>query len=316
MRVIDFFAGCGGLSLGFMNAGYDICAAFDNWGPAVETYRSNFDHPMINLDLGGFDGDITPFTIYAPEMVIGGPPCQDFSSAGKRDESLGRADLTIAYARIVSAIAPQWFVMENVERAIKTRAYAKARELLAEADYGLTDIILDASRCGVPQYRKRLFLIGERGGADNALEPYLLRNQTQHSMTLREYFGNSLGVDHYYRHPRSYARRGIFSVDEPSPTIRGVNRPIPKTYNVHPGDTAPVTPDLRPLTTKERWMIQTFPEHFKFRGSKSEIEQMVGNAVPVKLAQYVANCILDFIDSPIVTEQELHKAPAEQLRLL
>jgi DNA (cytosine-5)-methyltransferase 1 len=119
-------------------------------------------------------------------------------------------------------------------------------------------------------------------------------------MTIRDYFGDSLGIEYYYRHPRSYKRRGIFSIDEPSPTIRGVNRPIPKTYKLHSGDLCPVTENLRPLTTIERSKIQTFPGDFIFdekNQSKTDLEQMIGNAVPVKLAEYIANSIAEYIQS-------------------
>ncbi|WP_300965901.1 DNA cytosine methyltransferase, partial [uncultured Muribaculum sp.] len=110
-------------------------------------------------------------------------------------------------------------------------------------------------------------------------------------MTLRDYFGDSLGVDYYYRHPRSYARRGIFSIDEPSPTIRGVNRPLPAGYKLHSNDPVKDLDGIRSLTLRERSMIQTFPETFNFFGSKSDVEQMIGNAVPVKLGTFVANAI-------------------------
>ena len=311
MRVIDLFAGCGGMSLGFEKAGYEICAAFDNWRPAIEVYQQNFKHPITCYDLGNFAGDTSLFTQYQPDMIIGGPPCQDFSSAGKRDESLGRADLTISFAEIVGAARSTWFVMENVERAVKTNAYACAVDILRNKGYGLTEKILDASLCGVPQKRKRLFLIGELNGFDDVLSPYLDKNLSPFPMTIRDYFGNCLQIEHYYRHPRSYKRRGIFSVDEPSPTIRGVNRPLPDGYPGHPGDTAPVTANIRPLTTQERWMIQTFPKDFIFEGTKSDIEQMVGNAVPVKLAEYVANCIHEYTE-----DQEPVMPPMKQLSLL
>ncbi|OKH44223.1 DNA (cytosine-5-)-methyltransferase, partial [Calothrix sp. HK-06] len=101
-----------------------------------------------------------------------------------------------------------------------------------------------------------------------------------------------------YRHPRTYQRRGIFSIDEPSPTIRSVNRPVPKSYRGHPGDAAPISSNLRPLTTIERSYIQTFPKDFIFdeqNQSKTDLEQMIGNAVPVKLAEFVARCLLQHI---------------------
>jgi DNA (cytosine-5)-methyltransferase 1 len=114
-------------------------------------------------------------------------------------------------------------------------------------------------------------------------------------MTIYDYLGKSLGLEYYYRHPRSYMRRGIFSIHEPSPTVRGVNRPIPKTYNRHSGDPVEINNDLRPLTTIERSYLQTFPENFIFSGTKTELEQIIGNAVPVKLGEFVANCINEYI---------------------
>lgn len=298
MRVIDLFSGCGGMSLGFQNAGFDIVAAFDNWQPAINVYRQNFDHPIINQDISESPTDMTLFLPFEADMIIGGPPCQDFSSAGKRDESLGRADLTILFSEIISALTPQWFVMENVDRAIKAKAYHKAKKIFKSANYGLTEVILDASFCGVPQKRKRLFLIGELTGQDNALTHFLRKNQSFKRMTLRDYFQDSLGVEHYYRHPWSYARRAVFSIDEPSPTVRGVNRPVPSGYPGHKGDTAPISSGVRPLTTKERSMIQTFPSDFILTGNKSNLEQMIGNAVPAKLAEYVANCIVEYMRMP------------------
>lgn len=295
MRVIDLFAGCGGLSLGFAEAGFEIIAAFDNWEPAIKVYRANFlDHPIIQYDLGAFQGDTTAFEKFQPDMIIGGPPCQDFSSAGKRDRTLGRADLTNTFASIVTAMRTEWFVMENVERALKSDTYKVAYRRFHEAGYGLTQVVLDASLCGVPQSRKRLFLVGHLQDCDDALSAYLASELSCKPLTVREYLGSSLDIEHYYRHPRSYQRRGIFSIDEPSPTIRGVNRPIPPNYAPHSGDTSSVTADLRPLTTKERSLIQTFPPEFWFLGTKADQEQMIGNAVPVNLAKYVATCILKY----------------------
>lgn len=312
MKIVDLFSGCGGMSLGFSNAGYDVLAAFDNWLPAIEVYKSNFQHPIIKKDLSEYgDADLRELSSYQPDMIIGGPPCQDFSSAGKRDESLGRADLTVIYANIVTKVLPKWFVMENVDRAMTSQAYANAYAIFDKNGYGLTKIVLDASLCGVPQSRKRLFLIGRLGGKNNEIEPYLRKNMSSVPMTVRDYFGKKLGLEHYYRHPRSYQRRGVFSIDEPSPTIRGVNRPIPPKYKFHSGDTTTFekTPSLRPLTTHERSLIQTFPDNFIWQGTKASVEQMIGNAVPVKLAEYVARCIQEYIwdelNGTILKSQEI-----------
>ncbi len=291
MNTIDLFAGCGGLSLGFQNAGFAIEAAFDNWKPAIEVYRANFSHPIFDLDLSK---DFDVLKQFAPQMIIGGAPCQDFSSAGKRDETLGRADLTVRFAEIIAEIKPEWFVMENVPRIEKSRILHEAKDVLKKVGYGLTEKILDASYFNVPQNRKRFFLIGHLKSADNFLKHYLEKNQASRPMTVFEHLGAELDTEFYYRHPRSYHRRGIFSVHEPSPTVRGVNRPIPKTYVKHSGDACEPNGKVRPLTTIERSYLQTFPKDFKFFGNKSDLEQMIGNAVPVKLAEYVANCINEY----------------------
>lgn len=297
MRTIDLFAGCGGMSLGFSNAGFNILAAYDCWEPSIKVYRKNFKHKIHNYDLSDFihEKDINTFTQFNPDIIIGGPPCQDFSSAGKRDENLGRSNLTISFANIVINVLPRVFVMENVDRFIKSNTYQKAKHIFHNSGYGITEIILDASFCSVPQKRKRFFWIGIYNGEEQELLPYLKANLASKPMTVRDYLGDQLGIEHYYRHPRSYKRRGVFSIDEPSPTIRGVNRPIPKNYQQHPGDTAPISENVRPLSTKERSYIQTFPEDFILEGSKTNCEQMIGNAVPVKLAEYVAKSIITYL---------------------
>ena len=293
LKTIDLFSGCGGMSLGFQNAGFKIIAAFDNWKPAIKVYQDNFQHPIYNLDLKTKESKEFINSL-SPEVIIGGPPCQDFSSAGKRDEQLGRANLTISYADIVSSLKPNWFVMENVERIKKSQILKKAIDILKNTGYGISIEVLDASFCGVPQTRKRFFMVGHLDSDDNFLNPYFSKNISRKPMTVYDYLGDSLEIEFYYRHPRSYKRRGIFSVYEPSPTIRGVNRPIPSGYKKHPGDPVEITDKVRPLTTIERSYLQTFPKSFKLVGTKTNLEQMIGNAVPVNLARFVGNCIMEY----------------------
>lgn len=295
MNVVDLFCGCGGMSLGFSKAGYNIMAGIDNWDKAIDTYTMNFSHPAIMADLKNVCTATEIISTYNPDMIIGGPPCQDFSSAGKRNENNGRGDLTISYAQIISSIKPEWFVMENVSRIIKTQKLDEAKKILREAGYGMTQYILDASLCGVPQTRKRFFLIGKKRERDGFLLPFIEKNLANEPMSIKDYFGDEIELNYYYRHPRSYARRGIFSVHEPSPTIRGVNRPMPKGYKLHSGDPVDSLEGIRELTTEERSRIQTFPSSFIFSGNKTEREQMIGNAVPVNLAYFVGISILEYI---------------------
>lgn len=293
LRTVDLFSGCGGLSLGFKNAGYDIVAAFDNWQPAIDVYQRNFDSPIFKRDLGAPNISAEIHSFHA-DVIIGGPPCQDFSQAGKRSEDGGRAVLTVRYGEIIAACRPKIVVMENVPRARKSQALASIRKLLTDAGYGLTERVMNASLCGVPQARKRLFLIGILGVEDGAMDKYLLERLSSKPMTVRDYLGDSLGIDYYFRIPRSYDRRAIFSIDEPSMTIRGVDRPIPPNYKQHPNDAAPLEM-ARCLTPKERSLIQTFPRSFDFVGTKTDINQMIGNAVPVKMAEYIAEAINRFL---------------------
>lgn len=292
MRVIDLFAGCGGMSLGFENAGFDVVAAFDNWDAAIKIYESNFSHPIYKTDLS--NDDITQqISDMRPDVIMGGPPCQDYSIAGKRE--LGkRANLTIKFGEIVTAVKPMWVVFENVYNIERFSTVTTLKQMLADAGYGITTRVLDASRCGVPQKRQRFFLIGKLGESDGFLDKILVSNLSSKQMTVRDYLGDTLNTEFYYMHPRSYNRRAVFSVDEPAATIRGINRPIPDNYKRHHADKADISDGVRALTTRERGYIQTFPDTFDFPGAKTDVELAIGNAVPPELAKYVAKCIRQY----------------------
>jgi len=312
MKCIDLFSGCGGLSLGFEKAGFEITQAFDHWKPAIEIYKKNFNHPISEFDLTN-DGDaIQVIQELNPDLIMGGPPCQDFSSAGKRDVSLGRADLTYHFANIVCGVMPDWFVMENVEQIKKSHILRDIIQQFMDAGYGLSSVILDASYCGVPQARTRFFLIGHHGDKHNQLNAIFRDMLEDKPMTIRDYLGDSLDLEYYYRHPRNYNRRGVFSIDEPSPTVRGVNRPVPSGYKLNSCDPDGIDLQvIRPLTTIERSYIQTFPPSFKFDGTKTNLEQMIGNAVPVNLARFVATGIKKYIDSGALKSPSLFEIDEE-----
>lgn len=315
LKTVDFFAGGGGLSLGFQLAGFNLACAVENWPPALAIYRANFtDHDAVSIDLSDEKAALALLNRYKPNLIIGGPPCQDFSSAGKRDEDGGRASLTINYANVIAQYRPSFFLMENVSRAATSKAFQTALGIFKAADYGVTIKLLNAAHCGAPQLRKRLIVIGQLHAKDGFLDAALEAGQSKEPLTLRQYFENKLDFDYYYRHPRSYARRGVFGIDEPSPTIRGVNRPIPKGYPGHAGDPISVSDQIRALTTRERASIQTFPPDFQLPGSKSDVEQVIGNAVPVALAQYVASCLLEYIgqsEGNVVTTNQHHSFPSQ-----
>ena len=295
MRVVDLFSGCGGMSLGLEQAGFDVVGAFDNWDPAIAIYRENFHHPIFKADLSNEEANDAVKQLQ-PDLIAGGPPCQDYSIAGKR--TLGkRANLTIRFAEIVTTVMPTWVIFENVYNIERFKTLPEMKKILSDAGYGLSSMVLDASRCGVPQKRQRFFLVGKLGEKDGFLDSTLRGGLSVKQMTVRDYLGDSLHTQFYYMHPRSYNRRAVFSVDEPASTIRGINRPIPDNYKRHPADKAAIGDGVRALTTRERGLLQTFPANFALPGAKTDVELAIGNAVPPNLAQYVANCIIRWIEA-------------------
>ena len=294
LRCVDLFCGCGGMSLGFEKAGYDVQAGFELWEPAMRVYAANFKHPVLKQDLSNVEESVAKIAQFRPELIVGGPPCQDFSTAGHQDESLGRAILSVHYSEIVASLHPKYFVMENVANIRKSQAFKKVIRNFKSAGYGLTQRILDAAYCGVPQTRKRMFVVGALGAEDEFLGEELDSSLADKPMSIHDYLGDKLGTEYYFRVPTNYTRRGVFSIYEPSMTIRAVDRPIPKGYKGNANDSAPLD-KARCLTPKERSYIQTFPESFKFDGSKTDLQTMIGNAVPVNLAKFVGAALMRYI---------------------
>ena len=231
-----------------------------------------------------------------PDLIVGGPPCQDYSIAGKRKVGK-RANLTIRFGEIVSQVKPTWVVFENVYNIERFPTLPHLKEILMNAGYGISTRVLDASLCGVPQKRKRFFLIGKLNAKNGFFDDAFVANMSKYPMTVRDYLGDVLHTQFYYMHPRSYNRRAVFSIDEPSATIRGINRPIPNNYKKHPADKADISDGVRALTTRERGYLQTFPDTFSFPGAKADVELAIGNAVPPVLAKYIANSIVLFQES-------------------
>lgn len=296
-RAVVLFAGAGGTSLGSQNAGFNIVGAFEYWDKAAACYEANFTHPVFRDDLSDVYNAVNKIRALSPETIFASPPCQDFSGAGKRIEG-DRASLTVSFAQIIAAVKPKFFVMENVPQVRKSKAYAEARKIYKATGYGLTETVLTASYYGVPQRRKRFFCVGALNAPDGFLSAALEQAKSDTETTVRDYLGDSLGVDHYYAKPTSKIgmKRSIFSVDEPSLTIRGTVGNIPKKFVAHPGDSCVLNSSVRPLTALERAQIQTFPIDFKWVGGKAAVEQMIGNAVPVKLAEAVASVLASYIN--------------------
>lgn len=157
---IDLFCGAGGLSLGLTRAGVRVLRGYDQWAPATATHRANFAHEVE-------EAAITPDLDLPPaDLVVGGPPCQGFSSAGLRREGDGRNSLVRTFSSLVARHRPSAFLFENVEGFLTAGDGAFVFDLLEpliEAGYWVHLRKVSAASFGVPQHRKRVIAIGGLG---------------------------------------------------------------------------------------------------------------------------------------------------------
>lgn len=167
--VIDLFCGCGGLSYGFMKAGYDIVVGIDNWKDAIETF--NFNHTKNVgrvLDLSNAKPDELEIKNNI-DIIIGGPPCQGYSIAGKRIIEDKRNELYKSFVKFVDHYKPKAFLMENVPNIISMGKGAVKEQIINDFEkigYKVVYKILMASDFGVPQSRRRAFFVGLKNGKE------------------------------------------------------------------------------------------------------------------------------------------------------
>ncbi len=192
-RVLDLFCGAGGLSKGFEWAGYKIIAANDNYAPACETYKNN--HPNTFF----VEGDITKKDIKDKllriikkekiDLVIGGPPCQGFSNAGKRLIDDPRNFLFKEFVSIVDKVKPKAFLLENVEGILTSnggKTFQSIKESFEELGYKVVGRKLLAANYAVPQKRKRVVLIGVLKGDPEKCFPKRIFSEDKEYLTVED----------------------------------------------------------------------------------------------------------------------------------
>jgi len=323
MNVVSFFAGAGGLDLGFQKAGFNVVWANEYDKEIWETYENN--HPDTILDkrsIVNIPADEVPVC----DGIIGGPPCQSWSAAGSaRGITDKRGQLFYDFIRILEAKQPKFFLAENVSGMLigkHTEALEGIKELFRNAGtgYELSFKMLNASDYNVPQDRKRIFFIGIRKDLGFKYEfpketfPKItletaISDLTEGALPALE-FNNTNGLkctipNHEYMiggFSTMYMSRNRVRVwDEQSFTIQAGGRHAP----IHPQ--APrmklVEKDkrvfvqgkehlYRRLSVRECARIQTFPNDFVFHYKKVAAGyKMIGNAVPINLAKFLAESI-------------------------
>lgn len=321
-KMIDLFAGAGGMTLGFVRAGFDPIFAVEIDEAAARTYKANFGSHV-------HDGPIELVDTYPEaDLIIGGPPCQGFSALGRDRDDRSRSALNglwKEYLRALTQVRPKAFVVENVPPFLKSRQFATFLKRVAKdlPEYSLVHGTMKAVEFGVPQKRIRGIVIGSRVGAPTWPKPTHGPEKGMAYATVRDAIGDlpprpTESDLHFGRHPRPSSIERYKAIPEGGNRFDlARNRPdlLPECWRRKPTGTTDVfgrlrwdQPSLtirtefykpekgcylhpredRPITHREAARLQTFPDDFVFEGSKIEIARQIGNAVPPRLAEALA----------------------------
>lgn len=170
LNVLDLFCGAGGFSKGFKDAGFNIAAGIDNDKDAIATFAHNFPNShAFQIDLSQEDAikNVQTKITEKIDVVIGGPPCQGFSVAGKRLKDDPRNRLYKAYLNFLDCYNPKFVIIENVPAILQLHGGRIAKEIikdLSEKKYEISVLKLNAADYGVPQSRKRVFFVCVKNG--------------------------------------------------------------------------------------------------------------------------------------------------------
>jgi len=299
--VISTFAGCGGSSLGYKLAGFKELLAVEWDDNAVETFKLNFpDVPVYHGDIAALSGDecLRLAGIHKGELDVfdGSPPCQGFSTAGKRKFDDPRNSLFNEYARLLTELQPRVFVFENVTGMVKgymKQAYLQVIKTLRECGYKAKGEVMNAMYYNVPQSRERVIIVGVRN--DLGIEPSHPKPQTK-PMTVRQAFagitgsGDCPGMSAQYKQYWQEAGPGGSVGKQKSHKRLLWDRPsfVLQKAAGYGGVYHPSEP--RPLSTIERKRLGSFPDDFRFTGWNAAIER-IGNSVPPNLMLAIATHI-------------------------
>ena len=314
-KVLDLFSGAGGLTLGFVQNNFKIMASVDNFQSAVDTYNLNFNKSEKIKDIT--DPKVKQHIIdnhkNKIDLIIGGFPCQGFSMAGKRSSKDERNKLYLHTIEMIKNIEPNVFVLENVKGILSFKdedeilIIDKIISMLKEIGYYSKFILLDSSKFGVPQKRERVIFIGSKYKNKEKVDSVIndLANYSEKIRTVRD------AIEKFEDYPENNNFSHIFTkhgeeiikklsnlkegeslykeysdawkriyYDKPSPTVKENHGGV----HVHPVQN-------RVLTPRELASLQSFPDNFYFLGTKSNILKQIGNAVPVKMANKIAELV-------------------------
>ncbi len=317
-KVVSTFAGCGGSSLGYKMAGGEVALAIEWEANACDTYRLNHpDTPVFQRDITTVTSaeilDVIGMKPGELDILDGSPPCQGFSTAGKRRISDPRNHLFKEYVRLLKELQPKVLVMENVAGLVRGQmkpVFVEILTALKESGYQVRARLMDAQYYGVPQRRKRVIFIGVRQDLDISpshplpeTRPILLKEALadlkpplkvlypkgtaarlaeclkpgEDGSRLRTRLGGKV---------RDYSLKRL-SWYKVAPTI---------CKSVRPGQCGLLHPEeSRYMATEELKRIASFPDNYQFTGSLEEQWARIGNSVPPLLMNAIAGHIRDHI---------------------
>ena len=342
IKTLSLFTGAGGLDIGFHKAGFDILGCVEIEPAYAKTLEQNrgagrFFGPNLNIhcqDIRNFDP--TPYVGMGIECVIGGPPCQTFSAAGRRSGGVlgtidARGRLFESYCRILKAISPEVFVFENVYGLPGANDGAPWREIcsaFAELGYELLHEVVDTADYGVPQHRERLIIVGYRNKALSYKFPLPthgpdsdtgvgLVSVSQAITDLQDPNEPFHEFDGLYGHLLSLVPEGLnysFFTREmgyPKPFfawrskfhdfLYKVDRNSPcRTIKAQPGKfTGPFHWKNRHFTVEELKRLQSFPDEYEMVGTFGKVVEQIGNSVPPGLSEVIAVSVKEQLLRPV-----------------
>ena len=341
IKTLSLFSGAGGLDLGFHQAGFDIVACVEIEEAYCKTLTANVggnrglgSHAKIFCqDVNSFDP--TPFVDVGIECIVGGPPCQTFSAAGRRSGGVigtgdARGRLFERYCEILELIQPRVFVFENVYGLPGANGGGPWREMLqafSNLGYQLKAEVVDAADYGVPQHRERLIMVGYREadfqfpmptcGPDSLKSGPLttIRSAIADLQSPDEPFHDGLGG--MYGHLLPLVPEGLnyafFTAEmgHPEPQfawrskfhdlLYKVDPDAPaRTLKAQPGKfTGPFHWKNRHFTLEELRRLQSFPDDYEIVGRYSQVVEQIGNSVPPRLAYVMASAVRDQLLRPV-----------------
>ena len=298
MRAVDLFAGAGGTSTGAASVGVEVVAACNHWLTAVETHAAN--HPGA-LHLCEDAAVLDPTTLPAHDLLLASPSCTGHTRARGTDKPHHDAARATAWCvvRVLEAQRPRLVIVENVPEMLSWVLYRAWRMALSDLGYRVSEQVLDAADAGVPQHRKRLFVVGTLGRRPIAVPqpteahvparscldldagPWSLTSTWCERSRARIARGQQdHGADVLV--PFYGAAEGGRSLDRPIGTLTTVDR-----YALVRGDRG------RMLTLAEMLRLSSFPAGYVLKGTKRDGTKLVGNAVPPRLAAHVIRSVVE-----------------------